>query len=197
LACAIPTMEQTKASRGAKVRKWFRIIHRELSYVFAGMLLVYAISGIALNHKNSFNSQYSITRTEYRFAPATQATANQAQIDAWLSACGVSGQEIQHYFPDDNTLKVFLRGNSNLVVDLPTGNATLEQVRKRPVLGSLSKLHYNPGKAWTCFSDVFAVSLILIILTGLFMLKGKHGLVGIGGIEFLIGILIPLLFILL
>ena len=195
MACAIPTMEQTKASRGAKARKWFRIIHRELSYVFAGMLLVYAISGIALNHKNSFNSQYSITRTEYQFAPATQATTDQAQIDAWLSACGVPGQEIQHYFPDANTLKVFLKGNSNLVVNLSTGNAVLEQVKKRPILGSLSKLHYNPGKAWTWFSDIFAGAMVIIVLSGILMLKGKHSLIGIGGIEFLIGILIPLLFI--
>ena len=49
--------------RGAQIRKWLRIIHRELSYVFAGMLLVYAISGIALNHKATFNSSYRIERT--------------------------------------------------------------------------------------------------------------------------------------
>ncbi|HCS88221.1 MAG TPA: peptidase [Bacteroidales bacterium] len=189
-------MEQQKANKGAKLRKWLRITHRELSYVFAGMLLVYAVSGIALNHKNSFNSQYSVSRTEFRFAPAVQNDVNQAQINEWLAACGVSGREIQHYFPDAATLKVFLKGNSNLVVDLSTGKAVLEQVHKRPILGSLSKLHYNPGKAWTWFSDIFAVSLIVIVLSGLFMLRGKHSLLGIGGVEFLIGILIPLLFIL-
>lgn len=188
-------MEQPKVSTGTKIRKWFRIVHRELSYVFAGMLLVYAISGIALNHKNSFNSQYSITRTEYRFAPAEQSVVDQAQIDKWLAECGVAGDEIQHYFPDANTLKVFLKGNSNLVIELSSGNAVLEQVRKRPILGSLSKLHYNPGKAWTWFSDIFAGAMVVIVLSGIFMLRGKHSLLGIGGIEFLVGILIPLLFI--
>lgn len=188
-------MEQPKVSTGTKIRKWFRIIHRELSYVFAGMLLVYAISGIALNHKNSFNSQYSITRTEYRFAPTEQSVVDQTQIDKWLAECGVAGDEIQHYSPDANTLKVFLKGNSNLVVELSSGNAVLEQVRKRPILGSLSKLHYNPGKAWTWFSDIFAGAMVVIVLSGIFMLRGKHSLLGIGGIEFLVGILIPLLFI--
>ena len=190
-------MEQPKNNRGVKVRKWLRIIHRDLSYIFAGMLLVYAVSGIALNHKDSFNSQYSVSRTEYALSATPRSGVSQTTISEWLAACGVSGQEIQHYFPDDNTLKVFLKGNRNLVVNLTSGNATLEQVKKRPILGSLSKLHYNPGKAWTCFSDVFAVSLIFIVLTGLFMLKGKHGLWGIGGVELLVGILIPLLFILL
>lgn len=175
--------------RGALLRKWFRIIHRELSYVFAGMLLVYAISGIALNHKATFNSSYRIERTEHQL-PA------EGTVSEWLALCGMEGKEIQHYNPDENTLKVFLKGNSTLTVDLTTHIGVLEQVKKRPVLGNLSKLHYNmQGKAWTWFSDIFACALILITLTGLFMLKGKHGLWGIGGIELAVGILIPLLFI--
>lgn len=174
--------------RGALIRKWLRIVHRELSYVFAGMLLVYAISGIALNHKATFNSQYRIERTEYNL-PAD------ATLDEWLATCNMTGKHIQHYHPASTTLKVFLKGNSTLTVDLNTHIGVLEQVKKRPVLGSLSTLHYNPGKAWTWFSDIFAGALILIVLTGLFMLKGKHGLWGIGGIELAIGILIPLLFI--
>lgn len=188
-------MEQPKNNRGVKVRKWLRIIHRDLSYIFAGMLLVYAVSGIALNHKDSFNSQYSITRTEYHLPMVLRDDVSQDVVNQWLAKCGVGGQEIQHYFPDDATLKVFLKGNSNLVVDLTTGCATLEQVQKRPVLGSLSKLHYNPGTVWTIFSDAFAVALIIIVFTGLFMLRGKHSFIGIGGIEFLIGVLIPLLFV--
>lgn len=187
--------EKNNSKKGAKVRKWLRLIHRDLSFIFAGMLLVYAISGIAMNHKESFNSQYAISRTDYTVAPTSQEALTQEVVDGYLRTCGVEGQELQHYCPDSTTLKVFLRGNSSLVVDLPTGKATLEQVRKRPILGSLSKLHYNPGRAWTWFSDIFAVSLIVIILTGLLMLRGKHGLIGIGGIEFLVGVLIPLLFI--
>lgn len=185
--------EKTKMPIGTRFRKYCRVVHRELSYVFAGMLLVYAVSGIALNHKDSFNSQYSITRTEYQLEPTSQAAVVQGVVDKWLTQCGVGGQEIQHYFPDNTTLKVFLKGNSSLVVDLSTGHGVLEQVRKRPILGSLSKLHYNPGKVWTYFSDIFAGAMIVVVLSGLMMLKGRHGLCGIGGVEFLIGIIIPLL----
>jgi hypothetical protein len=175
--------------RGAQIRKWLRIIHRELSYVFAGTLLVYAISGIALNHKATFNSQYTISRSEFSL-PAD------GSIDDWLALCNMSGKEIQHYNPDSTTLKVFLKGNSTLTVDLTTHIGVLEQVKKRPILGNMSNLHYNlPGKAWTCFSDIFAGAIVLVVLTGLFMLKGKHGMWGIGGIEFAIGIFIPLIFI--
>lgn len=174
-----------------------RIIHRELSYVFAGMLLIYAISGIALNHKNTFNSQYSVSRTELQIPAAVRGLQAPDDVKRLLHDAGVKAAYIQHYYPDNTTLKVFLKGNSSLVVDVSTGNALLEEVHKRPLLGSLSKLHYNPGRAWTVFSDTFAVAMILVVLTGLLMLKGKHGLWGWGGLEVLIGMLIPLLFLLL
>lgn len=41
------------------------------------------------------------------------------------------------------------------------------------------------------------MALMVITLTGLFMLKGNKGLWGRGGIELLIGIAIPILFVLL
>ena len=39
------------------------------------------------------------------------------------------------------------------------------------------------------------ISLIIITLTGLIMTRGKKGLMGRGGIELIIGIIIPLIFI--
>ena len=82
-------------------------------------------------------------------------------------------------------------------INLSEGNAMYEKVRKRIVISELNRLHYNPNRWWTWFSDIFAVCLLVITLTGLFMLKGPKGLIGRGGIEFIAGILIPLLFMLL
>ena len=45
-----------------RVRKWSRSLHRDLSYFFTGVLVVYAVSGFMLNHKKDFNSDYSIVR---------------------------------------------------------------------------------------------------------------------------------------
>ncbi|HAC20873.1 MAG TPA: peptidase, partial [Porphyromonadaceae bacterium] len=45
------------------------------------------------------------------------------------------------------------------------------------------------------FSDVFATALMIIAISGLFIVRGNKGLWGRGGIELAIGILIPLLFI--
>lgn len=182
----------------------FRIIcrrlHRDISYLFSGMLLVYAVSGIALNHKDTYNSQYDIQVRQFSVGqplPARESINRTFITEQLLEPLGEAGNYTKHYFPEEHVLKIFLKGGSNLLVDTESGQATYESVRRRPLMGSLSRLHYNPGRAWTIFSDLFAVALILIILSGIFMLKGKHGLWGWGGIELLVGIAIPLLFILL
>ncbi len=45
------------------LRRWSRTLHRDLSYFFAGMVLIYALSGIVMNH-DTFNPNYSVSRTE-------------------------------------------------------------------------------------------------------------------------------------
>ena len=176
-----------------------RRLHRDISFLFSGMLLVYAVSGIALNHKDSYNSQYDIQVRHYRIAQPLPAreSIDRAFITDLLEPLGEADNYTKHYFPEEHLLKVFLKGGSNLLVDTGSGQATYESVRRRPLMGALSRLHYNPGRAWTIFSDLFAGAVVLIILSGMFMLKGKHGLWGWGGIELLVGIAIPLLFILL
>ena len=37
----------------SSIRKWSRLIHRDLSFFFAGMVLIYAISGIVMNHQEA------------------------------------------------------------------------------------------------------------------------------------------------
>ena len=180
------------------VRKWSRIVHRDLSYLFAGVLIVYAVSGICLNHKRDFNSDYLIKLKKYDIArslPASQDGYDEALVKSLLEPLEEDGNYTKHYFPSENTMKVFLNGGSSLTVNTRTGAAQYESVKKRPILSSLNRLHYNPSKNWTVFSDIFAACLIVITITGLVMVKGKKGLWGRGGIELSVGIAIPLLFI--
>jgi len=169
-------------------------VHRDLSYLFAGVLIVYAVSGICLNHKRDFNSDYLIKLKKYDIArslPASQDGYDEALVKSLLEPLEEDGNYTKHYFPSENTMKVFLKGGSSLTVNTRTGAAQYESVKKRPILGSLNRLHYNPSKNWTVFSDIFAACLIVITITGLVMVKGKKGL----WIELSVGIAIPLLFI--
>jgi len=49
-----------------KIRKLLRILHRDLGYFIVGMTVVYALSGIFLNHRHDFNPDYKIYFTEFK-----------------------------------------------------------------------------------------------------------------------------------
>lgn len=178
------------------MRKCFRIIHRDLSFLFTGVIIVYAVSGIALNHKRTFNADYKISKSELQLPgkfPQTQQVGKE-QVLEFLKTVDEGEAYMKHYYSGEQQLKVFLKGGSSLVVDMNNGKAVYESVKKRPILSRFSRLHYNPDRWWTWFSDIFAASLLVIALTGVFMNKGKNGIVGRGGIELIIGILIPVIF---
>ena len=160
------------------------------------IIIVYAVSGIALNHKRDFNSDYRISRSEIMLKGdfPKQEKVSKEETLALLDQVGEENAYMKHYYFGDQQMKVFLKGGSSLEVDMNTGKALYESVKKRPILSAFNRLHYNPMRWWTWFSDVFAVSLIIITITGLFMNKGNKGIIGRGGIEFIIGILIPVLF---
>lgn len=180
------------------LRRWCRQLHRDLSYFFAGMVLIYALSGIAMNHRDTFNPDYAVSRTRLALdLPAAAGSEyTRAEVEALLAAAGVGEAYVKHYRPDAATLKVFLQGGSSLTVDLARGDALYERLTRRYVWSALTRLHYNPGRWWTLFADAFAGGLILITLTGLLLVKGPKGLRGRGGIELAAGILVPLLFLL-
>lgn len=184
-----------------KFIKRCRALHRHLSYLFAGVVIVYALSGILMNHRSEINPHYTAKRIELSQAlpdaPLAPTQVTKASLQPLLEEIGEKGNYTKHYSPDHTTVKVFLKGGSSLEIDLQTGDATYDRLRRRPILSKMVTLHYNPGKWWTYFSDLFAIALLVITLTGLIITPGKKGLKGVGGIELVIGILIPLLFLLL
>jgi hypothetical protein len=177
-------------------RKYFRKIHTHISFFFSGVILVYAISGLTMNHLKDFNPQYMISVNDYKadgvFPRKQNLTKN--EVLTLLEKVDERDNYTKHYYPNKNTMKVFLKGGSSFALNTQTGEVKYEALNKRPFFSQLSFLHYNPNRWWTFFSDVFAICLIIITLTGITMLKGKNGLKGTGGIELVAGLMIPLLF---
>lgn len=182
--------------KASKVRRWSRRIHRDLSFLFSGVLIIYAISGFVMNHKGSINPNYDIEVMKYtaECAVPSQAEMQKADVLRILEEVDEEDNYTKHYFPENGIMKVFLKGGSNFSMNVNSKQVVYERVSKRPILSSMTRLHYNPGKWWTVFSDIFAISLLIIVITGFSMMKGKKGLIGLGGIELLIGIAIPLVF---
>jgi hypothetical protein len=178
-------------------RKWNRWLHRELGYLFFGMTVIYAISGIALNHHVAKHWDADvISRNESFTYPSAlvRDSVDRNILEEILAITGERRSYKNHYFPNDHRLMIYLDGG-HIDVDLRTGNIHLTTVRNRPLFREIDYLHYNkPKKLWTWFSDLFAFGLILMAISGIILLKGKKGITGHGGILTLAGILIPLLF---
>ena len=114
------------------VRKWSRLIHRDLSFFFSGMVLIYAISGIVMNHRDTINPNFSITRKEYKIAEKLpdKAGMSKEKVLTLLEPLGETGNYTKYYFPKTDVMKVFLKGGSSLLVNVKTGEAVYESVTR-------------------------------------------------------------------
>lgn len=120
------------------VRKWSRLIHRDLSFFFSGMVLIYAISGIVMNHRDTINPNFSITRKEYKIAEKLpdKAGMSKEKVLTLLEPLGETGNYTKFYFPKTDVMKVFLKGGSSLLVNVKTGEAVYESVTRSPAYRS-------------------------------------------------------------
>ncbi|ASB50802.1 PepSY-associated TM helix domain-containing protein [Alkalitalea saponilacus] len=178
-------------------RKINRVIHRDLGYFFFGMVIIYGLSGIAMNHRNDWNPNYIITHVESPLmADSTLLTGTDEAFRNYLKEQNIRQQYKSHFSPAPNQIRIFLEGESTLTLNFQRETQVYESIRKRPVFYQVNLLHYNPGTWWKWFSDIFAVSLILIAITGLFILKGKNGITRRGAWLTIAGILLPVLFLL-
>lgn len=175
-------------------RKLNRVLHRDLGYFFTGMVIIYALSGIALNHRNEWNPSYVITLHTEKFEPSDALRSNQKEaIRQFLTTYGEDKNYKSHYKPASNVTKIFLHNGSSVTLDFTTNQATMESIRKRPLFHQINFLHYNPGVWWKWFSDLFCLALIIITLTGLFILKGRNGIKQRGAWLVAAGVLLPLI----
>jgi hypothetical protein len=177
------------------LRKWSRILHRDIGYFFIFTSLIYGISGIALNHMSDWNPNYSVELKHFTTNLDLGNTSFvKTNILKLLDNIDDSDNYKKHYYPNKSQLKIFLKGGSSIIVNVENGNGTAEYLKRRPVFYESNFLHYNPNRIWTWFSDAFAAALILFSITSLFMVKGKKGIIGRGGIYLVLGIIIPIVF---
>ena len=172
-----------------KLTRILRVIHRDLGFFVVGITLVYAISGIILNHLGKNDPAFHIETKTIQFPSNLTATE---LSDAWQTDKKLPTlKRIMQI--DESSMRVFLEGGIG-VYNVSSGSVSYETHTKRILVYWMNRLHYNRVKGWSPIADFFAGSLILLAITGLFIVKGKKGLAGSGKWYLLIGLLIPILY---
>ncbi len=174
-----------------KLNQRFRNWHRDFSYFYVGLLMAFSISGIALNHRQSWDPRdYTYETQEIKIdLPKDREAITDDFFKNWLS---------------ENNIDLELRGSAwrrggyNLYfgsayafINPFTGKGEIERFRTRPLLGQMVDLHKSDSDIWVWYSDIFAICVLLISITGLLIAKGKFGFRKRGWKLAMLGIIIP------
>ncbi|MCA9705372.1 MAG: PepSY-associated TM helix domain-containing protein [Myxococcales bacterium] len=189
------TGEEGKASRRPRLRwrKWLRALHRDFGYVAVGLTLIYALSGLAVNHIADWDPNFENFEREQTVTTPLPADDQEA-ARAVQEQVGVPGEPVDVYAVTDDLLEITF-DDRTLHVTRSTGHVFIEGQEPRFFLRAANWLHLNRGKkAWTWFADGYAVVLIFLASSGIFMLPGRKGLLGRGAVLVGLGIAIPLVY---
>jgi uncharacterized protein len=175
-------------------RLWLRAVHRDAGYLAVGLTFVYALSGLAINHVGDWDPNFKKV-VEHHVLAAPLPRDEQAAAVALLTQLGASGPVRDAFWASDTSFQVELDGRT-LVVDTAAGEITDASDQPRFLLRVANWLHYNRGKdAWSYIADGYAIFLLFLATSGLFMIKGRKGLIGRGGVLLLVGASVPILYV--
>lgn len=176
-----------------KIRNFFRNYHRDIAYVFSGLIIAFSISGIALNHRREFNSrQYTMTSEEIKLnLPTTEEYSDEIAQDL-APQLGI-GNEYRRFLIREGNLRLYFEG-AMAEVDLETGEGTLDFFGRRYGLAEMADLHQTTNPAWIWYSDIFGVAMLFITISGMFIAGGKHSFRKRGWWMALAGAAFPLVF---
>ena len=176
-----------------RVRKLVIATHRDVGYFVAGLTIMYAISGIAVNHIDTWNPSYVVTVEEHQLGslPDGNTTLVAGTV---LERLGIADAPTSVVRTSPASFKVFFEGRT-LTVHTADGRVQDERARRRAVFFHLNYLHLNHAKgAWTWLADAYAVALMVLAGTGIFIITGRKGLGGRGLWLLLVGLAIPLIY---
>jgi hypothetical protein len=171
-----------------------RAIHRDVGYFSVGLTVIYAVSGLAVNHIADWEPNFtSVTRTHQLPLPLPTEDEQVAVRARALAGIGAPIREV--FRAGDDALEVVF-DRRTLHVDTGSGRVVEEGQEPRFFLRVANWLHLNRGKkAWTIIADGYAAFLLLLSVTGLCMFPGRKGLLGRAGLIAVAGALVPALYV--
>lgn len=176
------------------IRPWIRAAHRDLGYLAVGLTFVYALSGFAVNHIADWDPNFQHAEHTWQLGKI-DAPDDAAAAKIILQKLKIEDAPRDVYRAAPDRLDIVLHRRT-LHADTETGEVFDEAQKPRLLLRIANWLHLNRGKkSWTYFADGYAVGLLLLATSGLFMLPGKKGFFGRGAVLVALGIAIPVAYV--
>lgn len=156
---------------------WFKLnrtLHRDIGYLCIGLTIVFAVSGIALNHIGDWNPNYIVERVKKKLID--KSSLSDEQLNEKLLVLFSFKEPIKTtYWESAQVYKLFFKGGSTLTANFLEKTAVYEHIKQRKVFKEFNTLHLNEAKkSWLIFSDIYAGLLIFLAISSLFMVKGKY-----------------------
>ena len=161
------------------VAHWGLLLHIYISMAGFTLVLLFAITGLTLNHQD-FGLSNATTSTSEITLPAdlVENPSSESIARHLREAVGVrSPVKDYHEDPDQIQITFAAPGRRTLVtIDRPSRKATIDS-ENRGLLGRLDDLHkgFDSGRPWFWIIDITAILLTVSSLTGMVtLLSLKH-----------------------
>lgn len=175
-------------------KKTLRNLHRDLGYFYIGLIVSFAFSGLMMNHREAWHPE--------KYTSETKAIEVQLPEESEINEDFAKdlGKKLGI---DDKFRRQRIRKNQftisfekhDVEIDMKTGKGEIVSFFKTPIISQSMSLHKNTSNFWIYYSDIFAISLIIIALTGTIMIKaGKFSFKERGWKLAVAGVIFPLLF---
>ena len=175
-------------------KKTFRNLHRDLGYFYIGLIVSFALSGLMMNHRDSWHPEKYTTETKtIDVKLPVESEINEKFAEDLGKKLGIDDKFRRHNVKK-GTFKISFE-NHDVEIDMKTGKGEVVSFIKTPIISQAMKLHKNDSNFWIYYSDIFALSLITIALTGTIMIKaGKFSWKNRGWKLAVAGVIFPLIF---
>lgn len=177
-----------------KFRTLSRNWHRDIAYFFVGLIISFSISGIALNHRRTFNSReftYSAEPIQLQL-PQNAEEITEEFVQTLLPIIDM-GNKYEGFQVRSGSLRIIYE-KARAEVSLETGQGEKEWIGRRVGLAEMADLHQTTNKNWIWYSDIFGIAMIIIAVSGMFISGGKTSFRSRGWKLAVVGVIFPLVF---
>lgn len=179
-----------RATISKRWRAWLRAIHRDIGYLAVGFTVIYALSGIAMNHIDDWDPNFHASETTHKITPIPDELGDAEAAKRIADAAGLTGKLDDVFRAGDEVRLTYASGSKVTAI----GDTVTVQLRRDRLFFRVADwLHATRGKqAWKFIADAYAALLLYLAISGIFMIKGRLGLRWRGATLVAIGLAAPI-----